>query len=174
MTPNDGRLVEIVTYRPVTREGQDARRQAECVRLLRNEVRENLTRTSAEVTGDDQWAWWQSAVALGRHIYLVEAATIREPDKTFAGFGMIHPVDRTGWLTGAIRAPYRGQGIGRRLFEFLIRECTWLNLEPWLEVFQDNEIAKALYVKLGFAWRDEHAGPGGRRILVGQHVGVMS
>lgn len=167
--PNDGRLVEIVTYRPAARDGQDALRQAECVRQLRNEVVADLTRSNKEITSDAQWVWWQSAAARQRHIYIVEAATVDEPDKTFAGFGMIQPITGQGWLTGALRARYRGQGIGRRLFEFLIRECQHVGLEPWLEVFQDNEIAKRLYVKLGFAWVEVKSGPNGRRILVGKY-----
>lgn len=166
--PNDGILVEMVTYRAAARDGRDARRQAECVRQLRNEVVDNLTRSNKEITSDDQWAWWQSAEALARRIYIVEVATVTEPDKTFAGFGMIQPVDGVGWLTGALRAPYRGRGMGHRLFEYLIRECRDAQLAPWLEVFQDNEVAKRLYVKLGFAWVEIKSGPNGRRILVGR------
>lgn len=165
--PNDGRLIEIVTYRPAAMDGPNARRHAECVRLLRNEVRGNLTRTSDEIGYDDQWTWWNSIDAAKRHISVVNIATVAAPDPVFAGFGMIHPVNGHGWLTGALHQPYRGKGHGRALFDYLIRQCRILGLEPWLEVFATNEPAKHLYVALGFAWVHQHE-VGGRSILVGK------
>jgi len=172
---NDGRLVQITTFRPAAREGHDARRQAECVRLLRNEVSDNLTRSQSnkEITADDQWTWWRSPDALAREIIIVETCTVEEPDPVFVGFGMIQIVENQGWLTGAIRQQHRGKGHGRALFRRLLQECRVRNLVPWLEVFADNEVAKALYVSLGFQWRDCYGGPGVRRILVGQFVGVV-
>lgn len=167
--PNDGRLTEIVTYRPAAREGQNAQRHAECVRLLRNEVRENLTRTSEEITNFAQWQWWNSVDALKRYIVIVDIATVDEPDPTFAGFGMIHPIDGHGWLTGALRSQYRGKGHGRALFDHLIRQCQALGIEPWLEVFRDNLPALRLYETLGFQWERE-LDVRGRRIMVGRHT----
>lgn len=175
MDTSDAHVVMTITYRPAAHTGRDARRQAECVRLLRNEVRASLTRTSEEITSEAQWTWWRSNDALARYIFTVEVtkpADPENPDPTFAGFGMIHPVNGEGWLTGALRPQYRGHGHGRSLFQFLVHQCQRRGLVPWLEVFADNEVAKGLYAKLGFVWCDAHDGPGRRRILVGKYVGV--
>lgn len=60
---------------------------------------------------------------------------------------MIRDIGDCSWLTGALVEGERGNGKGRILFEKLIQNS---NGRPWLEVWEDNVPAVALYTALGF------------------------
>jgi ribosomal-protein-alanine N-acetyltransferase len=52
----------------------------------------------------------------------------------------------------AVRAAYRGKGLGERLLRELMRTAAWMGaLRMTLEVRVSNEVAKNLYRKLGFS-----------------------
>jgi len=50
-----------------------------------------------------------------------------------------------------VRKAYRQEGIGKFMFEFILKKAKELNYKiAKLDVFNDNEIAKGMYAKYGF------------------------
>ena len=77
---------------------------------------------------------------------------VMERDGHILGYGgMWMVVDEAHVTNIAVRAAYRGQGLGKRLLQELMRTAQWLGaLRMTLEVRVTNETAKSLYQRLGF------------------------
>lgn len=69
-----------------------------------------------------------------------------------AGYGGMWLILEEAHVTNvAVRAPYRGRGLGERLMRELMSKASFLGaLRMTLEVRQSNRIAQALYKKIGF------------------------
>ncbi|MBO9600395.1 MAG: ribosomal protein S18-alanine N-acetyltransferase [Cohnella sp.] len=77
---------------------------------------------------------------------------VMERDGGILGYGgMWMIVDEAHVTNIAVREAYRGQGLGKRLLQELMRTAQWLGaLRMTLEVRVTNEIAKSLYERMGF------------------------
>lgn len=77
---------------------------------------------------------------------------IMEEEGVILGYGgMWLIVDEAHVTNIAVRAIYRGQGLGKKLLQELMRTALWLGaLRMTLEVRVSNETAKSLYRKMGF------------------------
>ncbi|MBO9599144.1 MAG: ribosomal protein S18-alanine N-acetyltransferase, partial [Cohnella sp.] len=77
---------------------------------------------------------------------------VMERDGRILGYGgMWMIVDEAHVTNIAVREAYRGQGLGKRLLQELMRTAHWLGaLRMTLEVRVTNEIAKSLYQRMGF------------------------
>lgn len=77
---------------------------------------------------------------------------VMEQDGRILGYGgMWMIVDEAHVTNIAIREAYRGQGLGKRLLQELMRTAQWLGaVRMTLEVRVTNEIAKSLYERMGF------------------------
>jgi ribosomal-protein-alanine N-acetyltransferase len=81
------------------------------------------------------------------HYLIMEAA-----DGTVAGYGGMWLILEEAHVTNiAVRAPFRGLGLGERLMLEMMRKASFLGaVRMTLEVRQSNAIAQALYEKVGF------------------------
>lgn len=119
-------------------------RQALQLRKLRNECRKFMTRDQREIGLWDQWWYWRHWPE-GRKAYLVYRGEVP------VAFGVINP-NRS--ITGGVAEAWRGEGLGRMIFSHL----TQLVPKPaWLEVLQDNLVARNLYESLGWEYSEEWA-----------------
>ncbi|WP_027087637.1 ribosomal protein S18-alanine N-acetyltransferase [Cohnella panacarvi] len=77
---------------------------------------------------------------------------VMERDGSILGYGgMWMIVDEAHVTNIAVRETYRGQGLGKRLLQELMRTAQWLGaVRMTLEVRVTNEIAKSLYERMGF------------------------
>jgi ribosomal protein S18 acetylase RimI-like enzyme len=66
------------------------------------------------------------------------------------GYAIIKVEGKSACLTGGIAKDFRGRGLGRELFEYLIAYCIAGRLKPWLSVLRSNRRAIRLYKSLGF------------------------
>lgn len=133
---------------------------------IRNEVRRFMTRSRSEISVDEQLTWFSQTEENGYSLY----AVVR--DATVIGYGLLHiptqrlePVDGAygiavpsegkvtelrAALTGAVAENLRGRGYGRLIFSYLLAEAWIKKAQPWLEVYETNAAAFALYYSLGF------------------------
>lgn len=77
---------------------------------------------------------------------------VMERDGRILGYGgMWMIVDEAHVTNIAVREAYRGQGLGKRLLQEIMRTAQWLGaLRMTLEVRVSNESAKSLYQRMGF------------------------
>lgn len=122
--------------------------EVEQLRVIRNECREFMTRSTDFITADMQAKWWSWKS------YLVEAFLFSLDDVT-VGYGLMsgnpagHPAGH-GALSGGLLPDYRGLGHGKELFQHLISAAHKSGQGPWLEVRETNVPAHKLYTSLGF------------------------
>lgn len=120
----------------------------ETMRQIRNQVRDFMTKDTAEISAEQQQRWSRDPTigfTTVPYLYLLLPATrvgygIRRQDPITA--------DRW-WLTGALLEQYRGRGLGEQLFRHLIADLP-AGAGAALEVRISNLPARRLYEKLGF------------------------
>ena len=121
--------------------------EAEMLRVIRNQCKDFMTRTTTEITFEQQQEWFKTAYKK-YELYLVYAveygACIVD-----AGYGLIHLNEGEYLLTGGLVPSYRDKGLGSNLFKFLIDNCN-KQLPIRLEVLKTNVRALKTYEKLNF------------------------
>lgn len=147
------------------------------MRGVRNTCREYMTRNTAEISVEEQLAWWASLQAVDDAevredtvrcylFYLADTADIGEgilapapgtPDAV--GYGLLRRSSAAWWLTGGLLPPYRGLGYGTDLFRYLTQRTPE---DTFLEVRASNLAGLRTYEKLGF----ERVGVHGREDTV--------
>jgi len=122
------------------------------VRTVRNECRRFLTNDTSNISVLRQVRFWIDLKNKENiEVYYVEV------DGEVIGYGLIKVDGKKKWITGGVKAAYRGVGLGRELFQRLVYFS--LPYEVWLEVMDWNVNALALYRSLGFrktGMRGEH------------------
>jgi len=119
----------------------------EQMRVIRNASREFMTRDQREISVAEQIAWWN---ALDHESWkcFVFVVGYDEPGDP-VGYGITRSYqDGSYSVTGALLSEYRGKGLGRQLFQFLVKQA-WGG-KCWLEVLETNVRAQKLYESLGF------------------------
>ena len=118
----------------------------EAIAEIRNSVRHYMTWDQSVVDPKKQWRWYKSLNPNENRLY---ACVL---DDECVGYGMITLRHGCFWLTGAIKPNYHGMGFGKALFHHLIQQCKrWdPSKEIWLDVWEWNDRAVKLYIKLGF------------------------
>lgn len=121
--------------------------EAEMLRVIRNQCKDFMTRSTDYITPEQQQEWFKTAYKK-YELYIVYAveygAVIID-----AGFGVIHLNDNEYLLTGGLVPEYRDKGLGSTLFKFLVDNCN--KQQPIrLEVLKSNTRAFKTYEKLGF------------------------
>ena len=127
--------------------------EAEMLRVIRNQCKDFMTRTTTEITFEQQQEWFKTAYKK-YELYLVYAveygACIVD-----AGYGLIHLNEGEYLLTGGLVPSYRDKGLGSNLFKFLIDNCN-KQLPIRLEVLKTNVRALKTYEKLNFTTVNEN------------------
>ena len=127
--------------------------EAEMLRVIRNQCKDFMTRSTTEITFEQQQVWFKTAYKK-YELYLVYAveygACIVD-----AGYGLIHLNEEEYLLTGGLVPSYRDKGLGSNLFKFLIDNCN-KQLPIRLEVLKTNARALKTYEKLNFTTVNEN------------------
>jgi len=126
-------------------------KDVETLRTVRNECRMFMTRNQNELSVMDQAKWWGTLDTSKYQPFLVVNRW------GFAeGFAAMAYEDDTVWVTAGLLPSSRGKGLGRAVFEELIRRARVQGYKRvMLDVLKTNIPAKNLYVKLGFTLTDE-------------------
>ncbi len=121
--------------------------EAEILRVIRNECRMFMTRSTDSISPEQQQHWFKTAFKK----YEVYIAYAMEYGACVvdAGYGLIHLNEGEYLLTGGLLPDYRDKGLGSQLFKFLIDNCN-KQLPIRLEVLKSNTRALKTYEKLGF------------------------
>ena len=112
----------------------------ESMRLIRNSCREFMTHNTSFITQEQQFQWWEYVKDQWTYLYL-------DLDDTPIGYGLVKKEENKMWVSGGLLPEYRGKGFGRELFEHLTWACEG---DAWLEVKEDNLLARKTYVDLGY------------------------
>jgi GNAT superfamily N-acetyltransferase len=125
----------------------------EYMRKIRNSCKDYMTRFRGEITPEMQKKWYENiSENLNPYIFIAcEYGVIFYP----FGYGMISYEDDRALLTGAIDEQYRGKGFGRILFDKLIEISKKKTDKVFLEVLDNNVVAKKLYKSIGFEIVDQ-------------------
>ena len=122
------------------------------VRQIRNECRSFLTNDISKISVLRQVKFWID-LKRKKHIEVYYF----EVDREVIGYGLIKREDGKAWITGGIKAAYRGIGLGRELFQRLVYFA--LPSKVYLEVMDWNKVGLNLYRSIGFrkvGMRGEH------------------
>lgn len=120
---------------------------AQRMRVIRNECRLFMTRSTDEVTEEQQALWWDyNRDHISPFLYFARADRgLGDP----LGYGIVRREQGSPLLTGGVREWARGKGYGEAIFRHLILAA---GVPCRLEVRVDNTIAKHLYENLGFEY----------------------
>ena len=117
------------------------------VRKIRNQGRTSMTKDTSEISIKNQFEWYfktykEASKRKEMICYLFKFNGIN------SGFGFIRRTSDKYWITGGIATDQRGKGLGKILFQHIIKEVP--SETVWLEVLDSNIIAKKIYFGLGF------------------------
>lgn len=115
----------------------------EALRGVRNDCRTFMTRDPRFITSVMQAAWWEK-----RHMRHTLVALLWLGDKAIAYALVDWDSKGRPWVSGGVRAPYRGAGYGTAVFTYLSRVAA--PRPAYLSVLASNYPARALYRKLGW------------------------
>ena len=120
--------------------------QAEELRRLRNECREFMTRDTAEIAPEQQLEFLAGPLADGTaRAYLLH----RGPGQAAVAYGMLRDDGDCLWLSCGVTEAERGSGLGALMVRFLTAGAGRGPVR--LEVWQDNEPARRVYERAGYA-----------------------
>lgn len=126
---------------------------AEQMRIVRNTCRAAMTRSTDEITPEQQITWWATLdrAKMQPFVFVVLVPEVDDGSlcsEQVVGYGLVREEDGRSWVTGGLLPEWRGQGLGTELFHFLMQH---VRMAPcWLEVREDNLAAQRIYTGLGF------------------------
>lgn len=123
--------------------------EAQMMRVIRNECREYMTRSTELISEEDQVEWFKKLDKDNIKMYIMFESYFGVVF-TPVGFGYCCHVDDETYLTGGLVADSRGKGYGRLLFQHILDKAKSFNTKITLEVLNTNKNAMTLYQKLGF------------------------
>lgn len=121
--------------------------EAEILRVIRNECRTFMTRSTEEITAQQQQEWFKTAYK--KYELYIAYAIEHGVCIVDAGYGLIHLNQNEYLLSGGLLPSYRDKGLGSVLFKFLVDNCN-KQLPIRLEVLKSNIRAFKTYEKLNF------------------------
>lgn len=121
--------------------------EAEMLRVIRNQCKDFMTRSTDEITPEQQQEWFKTAYK--KYELYIAYAIEHGVCIVDAGYGLIHLNDGEYLLSGGLVPSYRDKGLGSVLFKFLVDNCN--KQQPIrLEVLKTNLRAFKTYEKLNF------------------------
>lgn len=126
-------------------------KQAEQLRRVRNDCRLFMTHNTNVITQVQQRRWFST---LDRQKY--SPFLVLDDQGCPAGYCLVAMIDGVPWLTGGLYGAYRGQGMGRLIFQWMIDWCVERGHQTiMLDVQRTNDRGRTLYESLGFIHVDE-------------------
>lgn len=126
---------------------------AEAMRVVRNSCRTFMTRSTHEISVEEQVEWFRGLDRDQTAPYI--GITADAPNPMMIAYGLIRQIDGKSWLSGGLTPEWRGRGYGRLLFAELTRLVLKRRKTAWLEVRKDNGAAERVYRSLGFVQVEE-------------------
>lgn len=124
--------------------------QVECLRLIRNDCRNFMTRHNEEISKQQQLDWYNLLDKEKTQLFLFYEIYHGVSSPGPIGYGVIKIEDDCTLLTGGLSYRERNKGLGLILFDLLVKESKKFSLPIKLEVLKTNNRAKNIYTKLGF------------------------
>ena len=121
--------------------------EAENLRIVRNQCREYMTRSTDFITPEQQEEWFKTAFR--KYDLYIAYAIEHGVCIVDAGFGVVHKNEDEFLLTGGLVLEYRDEGLGKVIFKFLVDQCH-KSLPIRLEVLKNNTRAFKTYEGLNF------------------------
>jgi len=121
--------------------------EAENLRVIRNQCREYMTRSTEFITPEQQADWFKTAFR--KYDLYIAYAIEHGVCIVDAGFGVVHKNEDEFLLTGGLLSDYRDKGLGKVIFKFLVDQCH-TSLPIRLEVLKNNTRAFKTYEGLNF------------------------
>ena len=121
--------------------------EAENLRIVRNQCREYMTRSTDFITPEQQEEWFKTAFR--KYDLYIAYAIEHGVCIVDAGFGVVHKNEDEFLLTGGLVLEYRDKGLGKVIFKFLVDQCH-KSLPIRLEVLKNNTRAFKTYEGLNF------------------------
>ena len=121
--------------------------EAENLRVIRNQCREYMTRSTDFITPAQQEEWFKTAFR--KYDLYIAYAIEHGVCIVDAGFGVVHKNEDEFLLTGGLVSEYRDKGLGKLIFKFLVDQCH-KSLPIRLEVLKTNTRAIKTYEGLDF------------------------
>jgi ribosomal protein S18 acetylase RimI-like enzyme len=121
--------------------------EAENLRVIRNQCREYMTRSTDFITPAQQEEWFKTAFR--KYDLYIAYAIEHGVCIVDAGFGVVHKNEDEFLLTGGLVPEYRDKGLGKLIFKFLVDQCH-KSLPIRLEVLKTNTRAIKTYEGLDF------------------------
>jgi len=120
--------------------------QAQELRRLRNECREFMTGDTAEISTARQVIFYEQQILPG----VVYALLLRHDEQAVA-YAMLRPDGDDAWLMSCgVTKALRGQGLGTALVRHITVTGTGTGRPVRIEVWQDNEAARHVYLRAGY------------------------
>lgn len=127
--------------------------EAETLRVIRNKCKDFMTRSTEEISYEQQQEWFKTAYK--KYELYIAYAVEYGACVVDAGYGLIHLNEGEYMLSGGLVPEYRDKGLGSILFKFLVDNCN--KLQPIrLEVLKNNTRAFKTYEKLNFVVTGEN------------------
>lgn len=123
--------------------------EAQIMRLIRNECREFMTKSTEIISREDQQKWFSELDRDNIKMYIMYESLLGIVFSP-VGFGYCRHVDDETYLTGGLMDFARGKGYGKILFKHLLEKAKTFNTRITLEVLQTNIVAQKLYTSIGF------------------------
>jgi len=122
---------------------------AESLRIIRNECRNYMTRSTNLIEKEQQLNWWNNLNKDTNKLYLVHKV-FHGVAATIVGYGYIRVENGEVLLTGGLTESERGKGHGKTLFGALAKLAEQFELPIKLELLKSNTKAFVVYNSLGF------------------------
>lgn len=114
--------------------------EVETLRVIRNSGRQWMTRDTAEITQEQQRAWWAEGAG-DRIVFLFREA------QTDVGYGLLRRESDRWWCSLAVLPMHQRQGYGSRIYRFLALSVS----DPvWAEILADNTPSIRAALRAGF------------------------
>jgi RimJ/RimL family protein N-acetyltransferase len=117
--------------------------EVEILRQIRNSGRQWMTRHTAEITIEEQQAWWRTAV----HDPSLDVWLFRVAE-TDIGYGLLRIEKGLEWCSLAVLPRYQGQGYGTQIYRWLALSS---DQDVYAEILADNTPSIRAALKAGFS-----------------------
>lgn len=114
----------------------------ETLRQIRNSGRQWMTRNTAEITPEQQRAWWAALDHATTKVWLFSESA------TDVGYGLLRIEQGRAWCSLAVLPRHQGHGYGTAIYRWLA--LRWRGRDIWAEILADNTPSIRAALRAGF------------------------